>query len=182
MEERYKKEEILGEGTYGIVYKGIDRKSGQIVAIKKVKLEQEEDEGIPATTLREISALKQLKHRNVVELLDIILEERKIYLIFEYIENDLRKFLNNLTQDLGQQYIQYLMRQILEGVKYMHQNGIIHRDLKPQNILINKEGILKIADLGLARNLSVNLTNEKNILTQDIVTLWYRSPELLLGE
>jgi serine/threonine protein kinase len=97
MEERYKKEEILGEGTYGIVYKGIDRETGQVVAIKKVKFEQEEDEGIPATTLREISALKQLKHRNVVQLLDVILEERRIYLIFEYIENDLRKFLNNLT-------------------------------------------------------------------------------------
>ena len=97
-EERYSMENKLGEGTYGIVYRGIDKQTGKQVAIKKIKLEQEEDEGIPATTLREISVLKQLKHPNLVELLDIIVEHQKIYLVFEYIDNDLRKFLNNLEK------------------------------------------------------------------------------------
>ncbi len=106
MEERYQKQETIGEGTYGVVYKGLDRQTGRTVAIKKVKsLEDEPDEGIPATTLREVSALKQLSHPNVVELLDVIINQDKIYLIFEYVENDLRKFLNALNGSLPAHFV-----------------------------------------------------------------------------
>ena len=182
IETRYRKIEVLGEGTYGVVFKAYDLISKQFVALKKIRMEYEEDEGIPATTLREISSLKSLNHPNIVPLQDLFINhnEKKIYLIFDYFEQDLKAFINKLPVDCSKEVYKNLLQQILLGIEYCHSSGILHRDLKPQNILVSNTGVLKIADFGLAR--SFNFPLKPRNLTKEIVTLWYRAPELLLGE
>lgn len=182
IETRYRKIEVLGEGTYGVVFKAYDLISNQFVALKKIRMEYEEDEGIPATTLREISSLKSLNHPNIVPLQDLFINhnEKKIYLIFDYFEQDLKAFINKLPPDCSREIYKSLLQQILLGIEFCHSSGILHRDLKPQNILVSNTGILKIADFGLAR--SFNFPLKPRNLTKEIVTLWYRAPELLLGE
>ena len=182
IETRYRKIEVLGEGTYGVVFKAYDLISKQFVALKKIRMEYEEDEGIPATTLREISSLKSLNHPNIVPLQDLFINhnEKKIYLIFDYFEQDLKAFINKLPADCNKEIYKNLLQQILLGIEYCHSSGILHRDLKPQNILVSNNGVLKIADFGLAR--SFNFPLKPRNLTKEIVTLWYRAPELLLGE
>lgn len=177
---RYEKLEKLGEGTYGVVYKAKDNRKKTIVAIKKIRLESEE-EGMPSTALREIAILKELYHKNIVRLEDVIYQpqDKKLSLIFEYLEFDMKKFMKSLKAPLERKQIKGLMRQLLEGIIHCHNRRIIHRDLKPQNLLIDKEKeILKIADFGLARAFSVPIRT----LTHEIETLWYRAPEILLGQ
>ena len=176
---RYKKICVLGEGTYGVVYKAEDIKDKRIVAIKKIRLESEE-EGIPSTTLREISTLKELEHPNIIKIENIHYEpiKKKLYLVFEYIKYDLRKYLKSLGKAMDPKIIKSFLKQLISGLLHCHSRRILHRDLKPQNLLINpEEKVLKIADFGLARAFSVPLRE----LTHEIETLWYRSPELLLG-
>ena len=184
-ESRYRKMEQLGEGTYGVVYKAFDTQAKETVAIKKIRLEQndqslQEDEGIPATTLREISILRQLQHENIVALRDVILssDQTKISLVFDYYEYDLRSYMKSVSPNQPLQFYQKLFSQILKGIDYCHSLGILHRDLKPQNILVSADGTVKLADFGLARAFNFPLKE----LTREIVTLWYRSPENLLGE
>ena len=178
---RYEKLEKLGEGTYGIVYKAKDKENpGKLVAIKKIRLENE-DEGMPSTAMREIAILKELNHENIVSLYDVIYVpiEKKLSLIFEYVEFDLKKFSKSLSAPLTEREIKHLIRQLLNGIIHCHNRRIIHRDLKPQNILIDKESLqVKIADFGLARAFSVPIRT----LTHEIETLWYRAPEVLLGQ
>jgi cyclin-dependent kinase 2 len=179
IENRYLKKCVLGEGTYGVVYMAEDKKEKKIVAIKKIRLENEE-EGSPSTTLREISTLKELEHPNIIKIENIIYEpiKKKLYLVFEYIKYDLRKYLKSLENGMETGLIKSFMKQLLEGLLHCHSRRILHRDLKPQNILINPDAnCLKIADFGLARAFSVPIRE----LTHEIETLWYRSPELLLG-
>ncbi|XP_053206954.1 cyclin-dependent kinase 4-like [Panonychus citri] len=178
---------FIGEGTYGTVFKARDLvNEGQSVAIKKVNVALYED-GVPPTLIREISLLKQLEmyeHPNVVRLLDICyakrLEKEKqliLYLVFEYIEQDLGKYLSHCpSPGLGPDRIKDIMYQILNGVDFLHSNRIVHRDLKPQNILITNSGRVKLADFGLAR-----IYEDSRALTSVVVTLWYRAPEVLLG-
>lgn len=178
--KRYEKIEKLGEGTYGIVYKVKDFKSNKIVALKKIRLENE-DEGMPSTAMREIAILKELDHPNIVSLFDVIYEphEKKLHLIFEYVDYDMKKFMKSLKKPLSNDHVKSFMKQLLEGVVHCHNRRIIHRDLKPQNLLINPNtGELKIADFGLARAFSVPIRT----LTHEIETLWYRAPEVLLGQ
>ena len=177
---RFDKLEKLGEGTYGIVYKAKDLQKNTIVALKKIRLENE-DEGMPSTAMREIAILKELNHPSIVSLMDVIYlpSEKKLTLVFEYLEYDLKKYIKSLTSPLESNLIQSYMRQLLEGIVHCHNRRIIHRDLKPQNLLIDpKQGKLKIADFGLARAFSVPIRT----LTHEIETLWYRAPEVLLGQ
>lgn len=177
---RYEKIEKLGEGTYGIVYKARDNLKGEIVAIKKIRLENE-DEGMPSTAMREIAILKELSHSNIIQLKDVsyVPAEKKLTLVFEYVEMDLKKFLKTLPAPLSQASIKSYTRQLLEGIIHCHNRRIIHRDLKPQNLLIDPaKEVLKIADFGLARAFSVPIRT----LTHEIETLWYRAPEVLLGQ
>jgi cyclin-dependent kinase 2 len=177
---RYEKLEKLGEGTYGVVYKAKDNTSNTIVAIKKIRLENEE-EGMPSTAMREIAILKELNHPNIVRLENVIYQpqEKRLNLIFEYLEFDMKKYMKSLKVPLTRKQVKGLMRQLLEGIIHCHNRRIIHRDLKPQNLLIDKENeILKIADFGLARAFSVPIRT----LTHEIETLWYRAPEVLLGQ
>ncbi|KAG2392043.1 hypothetical protein C9374_013528 [Naegleria lovaniensis] len=177
---RYRKIEKVGEGTYGVVYKAEDTQTGQIVAIKKVRLEQE-DEGVPSTSIREISLLKELNHPNVVRLHQVIHSDQQLHLIFEFIDHDLKKkndhYKKVLKQPIPPQDVKMTVYQILKGIAFCHSQRIIHRDLKPQNILVGIEGDVKLADFGLARAFQI----PTRTLTHEVVTLWYRAPEILLG-
>ncbi|OAG30175.1 hypothetical protein NEDG_01758 [Nematocida displodere] len=128
---------------------------------------------MPNTALREISIMKKLSHPNILTLLDVIHTETQLTIILEYIDSDLRKLLN--SQDKVDLFS--LIYQLVEGVQYMHEQQIVHRDLKPQNILVDKSGRLKIADFGLARSFEIKMSS----YSSEVVTLWYRSPELLKG-
>jgi serine/threonine protein kinase len=172
----YEKLEKLGEGTYGVVYKARNRKTGRTVALKKVRLEAE-DEGVPSTSIREISTLLELRHPNIVELIDIVSQDAKLYLIFEYVDSDLKKYMDRLTQPLPLATVKAFVLQLIRGMHFCHRRRILHRDLKPQNLLIDAHDVMKMADFGLARAFSVPMRT----YTHEVVTLWYRAPEILLG-
>jgi len=169
--------EKIGEGTYGIVYKAKDKKTGELLALKKIRLEAEE-EGIPSTAIREISLLKQLQHPNIVRLYDVVHTEKKLTLVFEFLDQDLKKYLDACGDNgLEADTVKSFLYQLLQGVAYCHQHRVLHRDLKPQNLLINMEGELKLADFGLARAFGIPVRN----YTHEVVTLWYRAPDVLMG-
>lgn len=174
--ERYQKMEKIGEGTYGVVYKAKDRVSGEIIALKKIRLEAE-DEGIPSTAIREISLLKELQHPNIVRLYDVVHTERKLTLVFEFLDQDLKKYLDVCDSGLDVPILKSFLYQLLTGVAYCHHHRVLHRDLKPPNLLINREGQLKLADFGLARAFGIPVRS----YTHEVVTLWYRAPDVLLG-
>uniref|UniRef100_A0A7S0YKV0 cyclin-dependent kinase n=1 Tax=Polytomella parva TaxID=51329 RepID=A0A7S0YKV0_9CHLO len=185
--EQYEKIEKVGEGTYGKVYKAKDTVTGNLVALKKCRLEMEE-EGVPPTTLREVSILQMLSDSNhIVKLLRVEHTEENnkpcLYLVFEYLNTDMRKWMEKNgrgpSHPLPKPVIKNAMYQLLKGLAYCHKHGVLHRDLKPQNLLVedSKELIIKIADLGLGRHFSIPLKS----YTHEIVTLWYRAPEVLLG-
>lgn len=186
--DRYQKIEKLGEGTYGIVYKAQNKKTGEIVALKRIRLDNEE-EGIPCTAVREISLLRELHHPNIVKLHDILHTEKKLTLVFEYLDSDLKKYLDTtnppppdaqVVTDLSLEYrelVKGFLYQLLQGVAYCHANLVLHRDLKPQNLLVSRRGELKIADFGLARSFGAPVRS----YSTEVVTLWYRPPDVLLG-
>lgn len=157
---RLKLTHIIPVGTYGVVYKAKDLKNGgRIVALKKIRLEAE-DEGVPSTAIREISLLKEMSDPNIVRLLNIVhADGHKLYLVFEFLDLDLKKYMEAIPAGLGlgRDMIKRFMSQLVEGVRYCHAHRILHRDLKPQNLLIDKEGNLKLADFGLARAFGVPL-------------------------
>lgn len=173
--EKYQKIEKIGEGTYGVVYKARNRVSGELVALKKIRLEAE-DEGIPSTAIREISILKELQHPNIVRLHDVIHTEKKLTLVFEHLDQDLKKFLDS-SDGLDAFTIKSSLFQLLRGIAFCHDRRVLHRDLKPQNLLINKDGELKLADFGLARAFGIPVRS----YTHEVVTLWYRAPDVLMG-
>nr|XP_028572779.1 cyclin-dependent kinase 3 isoform X2 [Podarcis muralis] len=173
----FQKVEKIGEGTYGVVYKAKNKQTGQLVALKKIRLDSE-TEGVPSTAIREISLLKELKHPNIVRLLDVVHSQKKLYLVFEYLNQDLKKYMDSSrTGELPLSLVKSYLYQLLQGVSFCHSHRVIHRDLKPQNLLINEMGAIKLADFGLARAFGVPLRT----YTHEVVTLWYRAPEILLG-
>jgi serine/threonine protein kinase len=178
--ERYQKIEKpgsnLGEGTYGVVYKARDRRTDEIVALKRIRLEVE-DEGIPSTALREISLLRELTHRNIVDLKDCVQEDGKLYLVFEFLDKDLKKYMESCSGLLSPALVKSYLFQMCRGLTFCHARGVMHRDLKPQNLLVTRDGRLKIADFGLARAFCPPIRP----LTHEVVTLWYRPPEILMG-
>ncbi|GBM45561.1 Cyclin-dependent kinase 2 [Araneus ventricosus] len=173
----FEKIEKVGEGTYGVVYKAEDKSTKKLVALKKIRLKCE-TEGVPSTALREISLLKELEHPNVVRLEDVVYSDQKLYLVFEYLDFDLKKQLDQLNSNgLSLRVAKSYLYQLLRGLAYCHSRKILHRDLKPQNLLVDNEGNIKLADFGLARAFSLPI----KAYTHEIVTLWYRAPEILLG-
>jgi len=174
--EKYQKIEKIGEGTYGVVYKAQNKETGEIVALKRIRLDNEE-EGVPCTAIREISLLKELKHPSIVKLYDVIHTEKKLTLVFEYMDLDLKKSLDMSQGEMEPYTMKKLMYQLLEGIAYCHDHRVLHRDLKPQNLLMNKKGDLKLGDFGLARAFGVPVRSYSN----EVVTLWYRAPDVLMG-
>jgi len=167
------------------VYMARCRETNDIVALKKVRMDNEK-EGFPITAIREIKILKKLRHKNVIDLKEIVTSKAtdsngmkgSIYLVFEYMDHDLTGLADRPGMKFSLPQIKCYMQQLLRGLHYCHTNNILHRDIKGSNLLINNEGILKLADFGLARS----YTNENaHPLTNRVITLWYRPPELLLG-
>jgi len=176
VEDRYEKLQKVGEGTYGDVYKAKDKQTDRIVAMKKIKLEHTE-EGVPSTAIREISLLKELSnHEAIVSLIEVINYHRKLWLIFEFLDQDLKKYMDSVPS-LPANLIRSYLHQMLSGLEFCHARRIMHRDLKPQNLLIDSNGRLKLADFGLARAFCVPVRP----YTHEVITLWYRAPEILLG-
>ena len=173
----YEKLERLGEGTFGVVHKARHRDTGEVVALKKMRLEGEDD-GVPATALREIAILRELKHPNVIELQHVFHTDKSLYLAFEYCDSDLKQYMRSINNKLSAKAVMSYCWQLLNGLTWCHSHRIFHRDLKPQNVLVDpKKGSLKLADFGLARAFTVPLRT----YTHEVVTLWYRAPEILLG-
>ncbi|OWK52115.1 Cyclin-dependent kinase 3 [Lonchura striata] len=147
----FQKVEKIGEGTYGVVYKARNKRTGQLVALKKIRLDA---------------------------LLDVIHSQKKLYMVFEYLNQDLKKYMDSCQAgELPLSLVKNYLFQLLQGVSFCHSHRVIHRDLKPQNLLINEAGAIKLADFGLARAFGVPLRT----YTHEVVTLWYRAPEILLG-
>ncbi|XP_055585412.1 cyclin-dependent kinase 2 [Uranotaenia lowii] len=172
----YQRIEKIGEGTYGVVYKAKDVNTQKYVALKRIRLDSE-TEGVPSTAIREISLLKDLQHHSVVELFDVAIMDSSIYMIFEYLDMDLKKLLDKYKSSFTVKLVKSYMHQMLDAIAFCHMHRILHRDLKPQNLLIDREGHLKLADFGLARSFNFPMRT----YTHEVVTLWYRAPEILLG-
>lgn len=171
-------ESVIGSGTYGKVFKGLNVYTKKLVALKRIRMEGERD-GFPVTAVREIKLLRSLSHTNVVQLQEVMVEANECFMVFEYLSHDLTGLLNhpNYTLDAAQK--KHLALQLFDGLDYLHTRGVLHRDIKAANILVSNEGILKLADFGLARFYEKH--HQRNY-TNRVVTIWYRSPELLLGE
>ncbi|KAK8512666.1 hypothetical protein V6N13_082799 [Hibiscus sabdariffa] len=171
--EAFEKLEKVGEGTYGKVYRARERATGKIVALKKTRL-HEDDEGVPPTTLREVSILRMLsRDPHVVRLMDVkqaVNKEGKtvLYLVFEYMDTDLKKYIRSFRQtgeNIPVNIVKSLMYQLCKGVAFCHGHGVLHRDLKPHNLLMDRKTMsLKIADLGLARAFTLPIKKAPEVL------------------
>ncbi|GFR08443.1 cyclin-dependent kinase-like 1, partial [Trichonephila clavata] len=174
--ERYEKVSKIGEGSYGVVFKCRSRENGQLVAIKKY-VETEDDPLIKKIALREIRMLKQLKHPNLVNLIEVFRRKRKLHLVFEYCDHTVLDILEKHAKGVPEQLTKRILWQTIHAINFCHQHNCIHRDVKPENILLTKEGVVKLCDFGFARNLSPGEN-----YTDYVATRWYRAPELLVGD
>lgn len=178
----FQKKDKVGEGTFGSVFVGADKVTGEIVALKRINTEAEAN-GFPITALREVKLLKALHHENIVKLKEVVTSKdsgdipKNVFMVMEYCEYDLTGIIETPEIKLTQDHIKSWSNQLLQGTHYMHVNNILHRDLKASNLLITRRGELKIADWGLARSWNPSMKR----LTNPVITLWYRPPELLLG-
>ncbi|XP_055936518.1 cyclin-dependent kinase 11B-like isoform X2 [Argiope bruennichi] len=168
----------IEEGTYGVVYRARDKRTDEIVALKRLKMEKEK-EGFPITSLREINTLLKAQHPNIVTVREIVVGSNmdKIYIVMDYVEHDLKSLMETMKQPFLVGEVKTLMLQLLCAVAHLHDNWILHRDLKTSNLLLSHKGVLKVGDFGLAREYGSPLKP----YTPVVVTLWYRAPELLLG-
>ncbi|KAL6772389.1 hypothetical protein ACKKBG_A30030 [Auxenochlorella protothecoides x Auxenochlorella symbiontica] len=174
----YEKLKRIGEGTFGIVYKARDRRTGKIVALKRLRLDRERD-GMPVTSVRELRSLQETSHPNIVALLGVVTGASldSVFLVFEYCPHDLAHIVDRLAVPLVLSEIKCLLHQLLSALAYLHARWTMHRDLKPSNLLLDEHGQLKVCDFGLVRRWAPR----PEPLTPGVTTLWYRSPEVLLG-
>ena len=200
--ENYDKLNDIEEGAYGWVSRAKEIATGKVVALKRLKIDPKDRGGLPVTGLREIQILKDCDHRNVVQLREVVVGDdtskiekyvtsypgkqtthhanpdvSSIFLVLEFLEHDLKSILEDMPEPFLASEVKTLLQQLASGVAYLHANWILHRDLKTSNLLLNNRGQLKIADFGMARYVG----DPPPALTQLVVTLWYRAPELLLG-
>ncbi|CAG5131090.1 unnamed protein product, partial [Candidula unifasciata] len=168
---------VIGEGSYGMVFKCLHKASGQMVAVKKV-LEIETDETVRKIAAREIRMLRLLQHENLVKLIEVFREQRELHLVFEFVDHTLLDELDRCTKGLEEDMCRKMLWQVLKGTQFIHSRNVIHRDIKPENILVSDKGIVKICDFGFARTLALKGEN----YTDYVATRWYRAPELLVGD
>ncbi|MCQ2817129.1 MAG: CDC2/CDK family serine/threonine-protein kinase [archaeon] len=183
----YEAVERLGKGTYGSVFKIKHKKTGEILAVKKIKMDVE-SEGVPSTALREIAILKKMRHPNIVEVKGTALGEKAIEIGLEFMPYDLCKYSKSYLRkesfdENKQRTIKSIMFQLLVATEFLHSHKILHRDLKPGNVLVKPDEndiskvVCKLADFGLARIYSIPIRP----YTKEVLTLWYRGPEMILG-
>lgn len=170
--ERYENIKQVGEGAFGQVYKSRHKVDNEVVAIKKMPIDR--DVGFPFTAMREIKLFKGISNKHIIKLREVMFEEGFIFFVLEYMPYDLAGLLASGIE-LKTEQIRSITSQLIEAVKSIHKLGLVHRDIKPSNVLIDHHGVLKLADFGLTREVS-------NMMTNRVCTLWYRAPELLLGE
>jgi CTD kinase subunit alpha len=171
-------ESVIGSGTYGKVFKAIHVYTKNKVALKKIRMEGEKD-GFPITATREIRLLQHLNNINIVALQEVMVEKNECFMVFEYLSHDLIGLINHPTFQLEHAHKKHLGKQMFEGLDYLHRRGVLHRDIKAANILVSNTGLLKLADFGLARFYAKRRQQD---YTNRVITIWYRPPELLLGE
>ena len=176
--EQYEKLNHIEEGSYGVVFRARESGTGDIVAVKRLKMDKERD-GFPITSLREITTLMAARHPHVVNIREVVMGDAltDVYIVMDFVEHDLKSLLEDMRQPFLQSEVKTLLLQLCSAVAHMHLNWIVHRDLKTSNLLMTNRGEMKIADFGLARYYSKPVEN----MTELVVTLWYRAPELLFG-
>jgi cyclin-dependent kinase 7 len=177
---RYEKIDFLGEGQFATVYKAKDKDyDDRIVAVKKIKLgtRAEAQDGINRTALREIKLLQELSHRNIIELVDVFGHKSNVSIVMNFMDTDLEIIIKDTSLILTAANIKCYTLQTLLGLEYLHSNWILHRDLKPNNLLVDSSGCLKLGDFGLAKYFG----SPNRQYTHEVVTRWYRAPELLFG-
>ncbi|KAI1006997.1 Cyclin-dependent kinase [Podosphaera aphanis] len=180
--EEFEKLNDIEEGSYGWVSRAKDTSTGEIVVLKRLKKDIA-NEGVPVTGLREIQTLRDCDHPNILNLREVVVGEdtskiENVFLVLDFLEHDLKTLLGDMSEPFLNSEVKTLLLQLVSGVAYLHANWILHRDLKTSNLLLNNRGVLKIADFGMARYFG----DPPPHMTQLVVTLWYRAPELLLGE
>jgi cell division cycle 2-like protein len=183
--ETYDRIARVSEGAYGVVWKARDLATDEVVALKQIKFDAVYDansnkEGFPVTALREISVLLALSHESIVTVKEMVVGDAidKVFMVMEFFEFDLKDGISKFNGALAQSELKGIMQQILAGTQHMHAKWFLHRDLKTSNILVHRSGRIALADFGLARRFQ----DPPRALTQLVVTLWYRAPELLFGE
>uniref|UniRef100_A0AAQ5Y0T4 Mitogen-activated protein kinase 15 n=1 Tax=Amphiprion ocellaris TaxID=80972 RepID=A0AAQ5Y0T4_AMPOC len=180
---KYEIKKRLGKGAYGIVWKAVDRQTGEIVAVKKI-FDAFRNRTDAQRTFREIMFLQEFgDHPNIIKLLNVIRaqNDKDIYLIFDYMDTDLHAVIKKgtLLKDIHKRYVMY---QLFKAIKYLHSGNVIHRDQKPSNVLLDTDCVVKLCDFGLARSLNQIQEDSGNpALTEYVATRWYRAPEILLG-
>jgi mitogen-activated protein kinase 15 len=179
---RFEVQQKLGKGAYGIVWKALEKKTKEQVALKKV-FDAFQNSTDAQRTYREVVYLLQMDHENIIKLNSVIKadNDKDLYLVFEYMETDLHATIRaNILDEIHKQYIMY---QAFKALAYMHSASLIHRDMKPANLLLNSECLMKVADFGLARSLNSMLSSEDRMdtMTDYVATRWYRAPEILVG-
>ncbi|NWY27212.1 CDKL2 protein, partial [Pheucticus melanocephalus] len=175
--DKYQVLGLVGEGSYGMVTKCRNRESGQIVAVKKF-LESDDDAAVRKIALREIKLLKQLRHENLVNLLDVCKRKKRWYLVFEFVDHTVLDDLEDSPNGLDFERVRKYLFQIMRAIAFCHSHNIIHRDIKPENILVSQSGVVKLCDFGFARPLATS----GEAYTDYVATRWYRAPELLVGD
>ncbi|XP_007947245.1 cyclin-dependent kinase-like 2 [Orycteropus afer afer] len=175
--EKYENLGLVGEGSYGMVMKCRNKDSGRIVAIKKF-LESDDDKMVKKIAMREIKLLKQLRHENLVNLLEVCKKRKRWYLVFEFVDHTILDDLELFPNGLDYQIVKKYLFQIINGIGFCHSHNIIHRDIKPENILVSQCGVVKLCDFGFARTLAA----PGEVYTDYVATRWYRAPELLVGD
>ncbi|KAL3361702.1 hypothetical protein AABB24_014526, partial [Solanum stoloniferum] len=170
--ERYQIIKEVGNGTFGNVWRALNKQTGEVVAIKKMKKNYYSWE--ECINLREVKSLRKMNHSNIVKLKEVVRENDILYFVFEYMECNLYQLMKDRAKLFSESEVRNWCFQVFQGLAYMHRQGYFHRDLKPENLLVSKD-IIKVADFGLAREI-----NSQPPYTEYVSTRWYRAPEILL--
>uniref|UniRef100_A0ACB8EJP9 Cyclin-dependent kinase-like 3 n=1 Tax=Sphaerodactylus townsendi TaxID=933632 RepID=A0ACB8EJP9_9SAUR len=166
----------VGEGSYGMVMKCKHKETGHIVAIKMFY--EKPEKSVNKIAMREIKFLKQFRHENLVNLIEVFRQKKKIHIVFEFIDHTILDELQHYSHGLDNRRLKRYLFQIVRAIDYLHSNNVIHRDIKPENILVSQSGITKLCDFGFARTLAA----PGDIYTDYVATRWYRAPELVLKD